>query len=245
MIEVQHVRKRFGENAVLRDVSFQIEAGEIFALVGRSGSGKSVLLKHLVGLLRPDGGRVSVCGRDLTRLSRAELQGVRRRFGMLFQSGALFDSMTAFENIVFPLRLLDDEPDDEEMRRRAGECLALVEMEGAAHQLPAELSGGQKKRVALARALARSPQVLFCDEPNSGLDPETSEEVDDLIQRLARRLDMTAVIVTHDMHSVLTVADRVGFLHEGRMQFVGTVEAMRACPDPELCRFMEAGAYQV
>ena len=244
MIEVEDVHKSFGETRVLEGVDFSAENCNIFAILGHSGSGKSVLLRHLVGLLQPDRGTVRVGETDLADLPAPELRRVRRRFGMLFQGGALFDSMTVFDNVALPMRLLTDEPDDEIADRVMTE-LERVEIAGAADQMPASLSGGQVKRAALARAIVRQPKYLFYDEPSSGLDPETSSVIDELIERLSRTLCRMAVIVTHDMHSVLSIADQVGFLHKGEMRFVGTVEELRACDDPVLCEFVEANAYQL
>ncbi|MEF8794912.1 MAG: ATP-binding cassette domain-containing protein [Salinivenus sp.] len=244
MIEVDNLHKSFGDTAVLEGVGFTAENCNIFAIVGHSGSGKSVLLRHLVGLLSPDQGRVRVGDADLAALPDHQLQQVRRRFGMLFQGGALFDSMTVFDNVALPLRLLTDQS-DEEIAERVMTELDRVEIAGTADQMPSSLSGGQVKRAALARAIIREPKYLFYDEPSSGLDPETSSVIDELIDRLSRTLCRMAVIVTHDMHSVLSIADQVGFLHEGTMRFVGTVEDLRACDDPVLCEFVEANAYQV
>ena len=244
MIEVENLHKSFGDTDVLEGVGFTAENCNIFAIVGHSGSGKSVLLRHLVGLLSPDQGRVRVGDADLAALPDHQLQQVRRRFGMLFQGGALFDSMTVFDNVALPLRLLTDQT-DEEIAERVMTELNRVEIAGTADQMPSSLSGGQVKRAALARAIIREPKYLFYDEPSSGLDPETSSVIDELIDRLSRTLCRMAVIVTHDMHSVLSIADQVGFLHEGTMRFVGTVEELRACDDPVLCEFVEANAYQV
>jgi len=244
MIEVEDLHKSFGDTRVLEGVEFTAEDCNIFAIVGHSGSGKSVLLQHLVGLMQPDRGTVRVGDTDLARLPASELEQVRRRFGMLFQGGALFDSMTVFDNVALPLRLLTEQPDDEIAEQVMTE-LGRVEMTGAADQMPASLSGGQIKRVALARAIVRQPKYLFYDEPSSGLDPETSSVIDALIAQLSRDLCRMAVMVTHDMHSVLSIADQVGFLHEGKMRFVGTVEELRTCDDPVLCQFVEANAYQL
>jgi phospholipid/cholesterol/gamma-HCH transport system ATP-binding protein len=244
MIEVENVHKGFGETSVLEGVTFEIDDCNLFAIVGHSGSGKSVLLRHLVGLLQPDRGRVRVGGTDLAGLSDDELEEVRKRFGMLFQGGALFDSMTVYDNVALPLRMHTDQP-EAEIEDRVMTELGRVELEDAVDQMPASLSGGQVKRVALARAIVRQPQYLFYDEPSSGLDPETSSIIDNLIERLSETLCRMGIMVTHDMHSVLSIADQVGFLHEGQMRFVGTVEELRACSDPVLCDFVEANAYQV
>jgi phospholipid/cholesterol/gamma-HCH transport system ATP-binding protein len=244
MIEVENLHKAFGETSVLEGVDLKVDDGNLLAIVGHSGSGKSVLLRHLVGLLQPDRGRVCVEGVDLGRLSDDELQAVRRRFGMLFQGGALFDSMTVYDNVALPLRLLTDQTEAEIEERVLAE-LDRVELRAAADQVPASLSGGQVKRVALARAIVREPRYLFYDEPSSGLDPETAGVIDTLIERLSRTRCRMGIMVTHNMHSVLSVADQVGFLYDGTMRFVGTVEELRRCEDPVLCEFMEANAYQV
>ncbi|MCS3698313.1 ABC transporter ATP-binding protein [Salinibacter ruber] len=244
MIEVENVHKSFEDTEVLTGVDLEIEDCNLFAIIGHSGSGKSVLLRHLVGLLRPDRGVVRVGNANLAGLSDEELEAVRRRFGMLFQGGALFDSMTVFENVALPLRLLDDRS-DAAIEERVMTELERVEIAGAADQMPASLSGGQVKRASLARAIVREPKYLFYDEPSSGLDPRTSSVIDDLIQKLSQTLCRMGVMVTHDMHSVLSVADKVGFLHEGTMRFVGSVEELRRCDDPVLCDFLEANAYQL
>lgn len=244
MIEVENVHKGFDGTPVLEGVDFAIDECNLFAIVGHSGSGKSVLLRHLVGLLQPDRGRVHVGDTNLATLSDDELEAVRTRFGMLFQGGALFDSMTVYDNVALPLRLHTDQPESE-IEGRVMEELGRVELQAAADQMPASLSGGQVKRVALARAIVRKPQYLFYDEPSSGLDPETSSVIDALIEQLSETLCRMGVMVTHDMHSVLSIADQVGFLHEGQMRFVGTVEELRACNDPVLCDFLEANAYQL
>jgi len=244
MIEVENVHKSFGDTAVLNGVDLRVDDCNLLALVGHSGSGKSVLLQHLVGLLQPDHGSVRVGDTNLDHLSDAELQRVRRQFGMLFQGGALFDSMTVYDNVALPLRLLTDQSETA-IEDRVMEELARVELQDAADQMPDSLSGGQVKRVALARAIVKKPQYLFYDEPSSGLDPETSNVIDALIKDLSDSLCRMAVMVTHDMHSVLHIADQVGFLHEGKMRFVGSVEELRRCDDPVLCEFVEANAYQV
>ncbi|MFN3596030.1 MAG: ABC transporter ATP-binding protein [Rubricoccaceae bacterium] len=244
MIEVQNLSKSFDGKPVLRDISLEIREGETYCVIGRSGSGKSVLLKHLVGLLRPETGRVVIDGAPLDALSYAELRQVRRKFGVLFQGGALFDSMTALDNVRFPLTTFTDLT-PAETRRRAEDCLALVELPGVGPRLPNELSGGQQKRVALARAIAIEPRYLLYDEPTSGLDPETSNTIDELIARIGRELGSTSVVITHDMHSVLSIADRVGFIHEGRLHWSGTVDDLHAATDPVLSAFVRANEYQI
>ena len=244
MIEVHHLSKSFDGVSVLQDVSLTIEEGETFAVIGRSGSGKSVLLKHLIGLLTPDTGEIIVDGETLAELPYSGLRRVRRKFGVLFQGGALFDSMTAMENVEFPLRTFTDEPEPA-LVQRARECLDMVELPDAADKKPNELSGGQQKRVALARAIALEPKYILYDEPTSGLDPETSNTIDELILRLGRTIGATSIVITHDMHSVLTIADRVGFIHEGRLHWTGTVPELHTCTDPDLCAFVRANEYQI
>jgi phospholipid/cholesterol/gamma-HCH transport system ATP-binding protein len=244
MITVENLHKSFGDAHILRGVSFSLERGNTFAIVGHSGSGKSVLLRHLIGLHQPDSGRVWIDGTDITQLTDPELRSVRQRFGMLFQDGALFDSMTVFDNVAFPLRMISGTPETE-VETKVTESLGRVGLSDQAEQLPAELSGGQRKRVGLARAIIRRPDYLLYDEPSSGLDPETSNTIDELITEVSTTLCRQAVMVTHNMHSVLTIADQVGFLHEGRMRFVGTVEELKKCEDPVLCEFIEANAYQL
>ncbi|MEO0560182.1 MAG: ABC transporter ATP-binding protein [Bacteroidota bacterium] len=244
MIQVHNLSKGFNGKPVLRDVSLGIPEGEVTCIIGRSGSGKSVLMRHLVGLLTPDEGRVIVDGAPLDELTYSELRQVRRKFGVLFQGGALFDSMSAQENVEFPLRTFT-ELSKEAIRQRARECLALVELPDVGAKKPAELSGGQQKRVALARAIAMEPQYILYDEPTSGLDPETSNTIDELIHRLGSDLGTTSVVVTHDMHSVLSIADRIAFIHEGTMPWVGTVDDLHTATDPTLLAFVRANEYQI
>ena len=245
MIVLEDVYKAFGATRVLEGLSCEIEHGETFSLIGRSGSGKSVLLKHIVGLIRPDAGRVLVDDADLAHLSASELRDVRRRFGMLFQGGALFDSMSVYHNLAFPLRMLED-LDPREEAARVYECLDLVELGSeVAEKQPSDLSGGQAKRVALARAIVRRPDYLFYDEPHSGLDPETATAIDDLIGRLADELGATSIVVTHHVDSVLRVSDRIGFLEDGVFRFLGTPDEARASDDESLCGFLKANAYTV
>lgn len=244
MIRVENLHKAFAGRPVLKGVSMEIPDGDVFCVIGRSGSGKSVLLKHLVGLLQPDAGRVIVDDAPLDDLTYPELRQLRRRFGVLFQGGALFDSETALENVAFPLRTFT-ELSKAAILERARECLALVELPDAGDKKPAELSGGQQKRVALARAIATEPDYILYDEPTSGLDPETSNTIDELIGRLGRTLGTTSVVITHDMHSVLSIADRIAFIHEGRVQWAGTLPELHAANDPILARFVRANEYSI
>lgn len=244
MIQIEHLSKSLGGRPVLRDVSFTVPEGQVTCIIGRSGSGKSVLLRHFVRLLTPDAGRVVVDGAPLDELTYAELRQVRRKFGVLFQGGALFDSMSALENVEFPLTTFTD-LSAAEIRARAEECLALVELPDAATKLPGDLSGGQQKRVALARAIAIEPRYILYDEPTSGLDPETSNTIDALILRLGKELGTTSVVVTHDMHSVLSVADHVAFVHQGTVPWTGTVADLHRATDPTLLSFVKANEYQI
>jgi len=244
MIQVDNISKSFGTLSVLNDISLEIRDGETLAVIGRSGSGKSVLMKHLVGLHDPDSGHVFVDGEDLCCVSYEKLRTLRKQFGVLFQGGALFDSKTSFENIAFPLRYFSSKTPDE-VKARVQECLDLVRLSGVGSKSPSELSGGMRKRVALARAIALEPQYILYDEPTSGLDPETSNTIDELIAHLSDELNVTSVVVTHDMHSVLSTADRVAFLYDTELHWVGPVEALHESPDPVLDDFVRANEYQV
>lgn len=244
MIEVHHLSKHFGSLEVLSDVSLDIQEGETFAIIGRSGSGKTVLMKHFVGLLKPDEGKVLVDDTDVCEVPYETLQQIRRRFGVLFQGGALFDSMTTFGNIAFPLRHFTT-MGEADIQHRVQECLDLVRLSDVGHKDPSELSGGMRKRVALARAIAMEPEYILYDEPTSGLDPETSNTINDLISHLSETLNVTSVVVTHDMHSVLSIADRVAFLHDTRLEWLGPVSDIHDCANPHLNSFVKANEYQV
>ena len=242
MIRVENISKSFNGRAVLRTVSLDIHEGETLAIIGRSGSGKSVLMKHTIGLLQPDTGRVLVDGIDIGRISYKELRSVRRQFGVLFQGGALFDSMDAFDNVAFPLRTFTDST-EREVRDRVLRCLDLVNLSGVGKKKPSELSGGMIKRVALARAIALEPRYILYDEPTSGLDPHTSTTINNLIKGLADKLDVTSIVVTHDMRSVLSIADRVAFIHETRMHWVGAMDSLHSSEDKTLRAFVKANEY--
>lgn len=244
MIRIQNLHKSFGDLTVLKDVSLDIQEGETLAIIGRSGSGKSVLMKHMVGLLEPDVGNVFVDDVDLCNVPYEDLRSIRTRFGVLFQGGALFDSMTSFENVGFPLRFFTD-MSPEAIRARVQECLDLVQLSDVGPKKPSELSGGMQKRVALARAIALEPKYILYDEPTSGLDPETSNTIDALINRLAEELNVTSVVVTHDMHSVFSIADRAAFLHNAHMHWVGPVKDIHQSPDAVLDSFVKANEYHV
>ncbi|MEX0601004.1 MAG: ATP-binding cassette domain-containing protein, partial [Rhodothermales bacterium] len=215
MIKLEHIDKSFDGTVVLDDVCLDIREGETLAVIGRSGSGKSVLMKHAIGLLKPDAGRVLVDGVDINRVSYKELRHVRRKFGVLFQGGALFDSMSAFDNVAFPLHTFTDHS-EARVRDLVNECLDVVHLPKVGDKMPSELSGGMQKRVALARAIALKPKYIIYDEPTSGLDPETSNLIDELINSMNDRLNSTSIVITHDMHSVLSIADRVAFIHGAR-----------------------------
>jgi len=244
MITVEGLNKSFADKHVLRDVTLTIEEGETHAVIGRSGSGKSVLLKHIVGLLTPDSGRVVIDDVVVGDLSDRDLRQLRRRFGVLFQGGALFDSMSAIDNVAFPLRKFSD-LSKEDILQRAHDCLEMVQLPDAAPKRPSELSGGQQKRVALARAIALEPKYILYDEPTSGLDPQTSNTIDLLISDLAARLGVTSIVISHDMHSVLRVADRASFLFQGEMRWTGTIDEMHESDDDELLDFVKANEYVI
>lgn len=220
LFRVRGLGKSYGENVVLDGVDFDIRAGECLAIMGRSGSGKSVLLRQLNGLEEPDAGSVDFTGTDLSALSEYDLYPFRRRIAMLFQGGALFDSMDVFENIAFPLREHTD-LSNEEITAKVAEKLAMVRLSGIEEKVPADLSGGMKKRVALARSLALDPEVVLFDEPTTGLDPVTSATIARLIRTIQQGVGVTAVMVTHDIPLARTAADRVAFLHQGRFRFIG------------------------
>ena len=237
MIEVRQLRKRFGDQQVLDGVDLTIERGESLVIIGRSGGGKSVLLKHIVGLTHPDSGQVLVEGQDIAQLDERELLGVRRKFGMLFQSAALFDSLTVEENIAFVLAR-ERKHTPEEIARRVAEALEMVDLPGTQKKKPAELSGGMRKRVGLARAIIYRPEVVFYDEPTTGLDPVVADSIDKLILRVCNRLRVTSIVVTHDMRSMQTVGRRVAMLHEGRIYATGTPQEMMSSADPVVSRFV-------
>ena len=230
LFEVRHLTRRYGPLTVLEDLSFDIHAGECLVILGRSGSGKSVTLRQLNGLEQPDAGQVFFAGQDITQLSEAQLLPVRRRVAMLFQSGALFDSMNVFENIAFPLREHTD-LDEAALRAKVAEKLELVHLPGIEEKPPSSLSGGMRKRVALARSLALDPEAVLFDEPTTGLDPMTSASIASLIES-TRRMGVTCVVVTHDMPLARRVADRLGFLHQGKFRFLGTWAEAERFPDP-------------
>lgn len=241
---MENITKSFDEVIVLNDVSLEIEESETLAIIGRSGSGKSVLMKHIIGLLKPEVGRVLVDDVNINTVSYRELRQVRRKFGVLFQGGALFDSMTAFENVAFPLRTFTSESENS-IRQQVKACLDMVNLSQIGDKTPAELSGGMQKRVALARAIALQPKYIIYDEPTSGLDPETSNRIDELINSLTEHLNVTSIVITHDMHSVLSIADRVAFIYDGRIHWGGTIDELHESDDEVLLEFVRANEYKI
>ncbi|PYO70470.1 MAG: ABC transporter ATP-binding protein [Gemmatimonadetes bacterium] len=237
MIELQDVHKAFGPKQVLTGFTLTVRDGETLVLIGYSGTGKSVVLKHIVGLLHPDAGEVIVDGRMVPELDRAELNAVRRDIGYVFQFAALFDSMTVAENVALGLRNRD--LPEAEIVERVQEALALVDLTGTDERAPAELSGGMRKRVGLARAIALRPRYMLYDEPTTGLDPVTAAVIDRLVVRTREHLGVTGLVVTHDMRSAYTVGDRIAMLYEGRVRQVGTVEEIRETDDPVVRQFIE------
>ena len=238
MIEVRDLKKSFGSNLILEGVGFRIEKGESVVIIGRSGGGKSVLLKHLIGLLKPDAGQVLVDDEDIVPMNERELLHVRRKFGMLFQSAALFDSMTVAENVAFAFRG-DRSMPEQEIARKVAEVLEMVDLPGTEDKKPAELSGGMKKRVGLARAIIYQPAIVLYDEPTTGLDPIVSDSIDQLILRVRDRLDVTTVVVTHDMRSARRLGQRIMMLHERRIYATGTPDQIFQSEDPVVRRFVE------
>jgi phospholipid/cholesterol/gamma-HCH transport system ATP-binding protein len=241
MIEAQALRKSFGTTAVLEGVSLRIEKGQSVVILGRSGSGKSVLLKLLIGLLRPDAGEVRVAGEAIGGLDERELIRVRRRFGMLFQGAALFDSLTVAENVAFAFRH-DRTLRAPEIAAKVAEVLALVDLPGIQSKKPSELSGGMRKRVGLARAIIYRPEIVLYDEPTTGLDPVVSDSIDQLILRVRDQLKVTTVVVTHDLRSARRLAQRILFLHERRIYASGTPEEMFHSADPVVAGFINGVA---
>lgn len=241
-VRLRDLRKSFGGKVVLDGIDLEIRRGESLVLLGGSGTGKSVLLKHLIGLITPDSGLVEVDGIDLATLSGRELTDFRRRFGMAFQEGALFDSMSVYENVAFPLRRAR-KLDREALGARVAECLELVRLHGQDSKMPSELSGGMRRRVGLARAIALKPEILLLDEPTTGLDPIMTAVIDELIlEMMERSTTMTTVTITHDLTSAFRLGDRVGMLHAGRLIQVADVEQFQQLEDPRVRQFLEGRA---
>ncbi len=239
MIEVKNLYKSFDEREVLKDINILFEAGKTNLIIGRSGSGKTVLLKNLVGLMRPSSGQILYDGRDLTKMSLSEMKDLRQEMGMIFQGSALFDSMTVFENVNFPLMMFSSMTRIEQ-EKRTKFCLERVNLGDAGHLYPSEISGGMMKRSAIARAIALNPKYLFCDEPNSGLDPQTSLVIDDLIHDITKEYDITTVINTHDMNSVMGIGERINFIKEGELEWQGSSKDVMSSTNEDFNDFVFA-----
>jgi len=243
IIKVDNLVQTIGGQEILRGFSLKVYEGETLVLLGRSGGGKSVFLRHLIGLMQPVSGTVTVDDRNISSLKERELADVRRSMGMLFQNGALFDSMTVADNVAFPLRERG-ETDEGLITGKVSEALQMVDLHGHQTKMPVNLSGGMRKRVALARALINQPRCMLYDEPTAGLDPIVADSIDVLIRRLQRRLGVTSIVVTHDMKSAFAIADHVALLHEGRCYFYGTCDQLRASTDPVIRDFVEGRSHE-
>jgi phospholipid/cholesterol/gamma-HCH transport system ATP-binding protein len=239
MIELRNISKSFGDQNVLNNISATFQQGKVNFVIGRSGSGKSVMTKCTVGLLEPDEGHVLYDGRNFTSMSLKERKEIRKEIGMLFQGSALFDSMTVAENVMFPLKMFS-QMSESEMRERVEYCLHRVELDGSDEKLPSELSGGMQKRVGIARAIAMNPRYLFCDEPNSGLDPQTAIVIDNLIVDITKEYNMTTVVISHDMNSVIEASDTIHFLHMGEVAWAGDNSEMMVASSDTLNDFVYA-----
>lgn len=240
-LQMRGIRKSFGKNEVLRGINLDIRRGEIVVMLGGSGCGKSVLMKHMVGLMLPDEGTVTLEGRVISNLSERELSWARRKVSMMFQNGALFDSLTVAENVSFPMREAGVK-DQQELDRRVKEALKLVKLPGQEEKMPSDLSGGMRKRVALARAVVEKPCCVLYDEPHAGLDPVTGDSIDHLIRELAEDHGITNVVVTHEIRSMFRIADRVIFMKEGLVYWEGSPEELKETRDPTLKNFIEGRA---
>ena len=241
MIEVSQIKKSFGDQVVLNSVSFSVKEGESVAIIGRSGTGKSVLIKHLVGLLSPDEGSVSVDGKDLVGMTERQLLSVRQKFGMLFQSAALFDSMSVHDNIAFPLRR-SGVTEVAEIDRRVEEVLGLVELPGVGGKMPSELSGGMQKRVGLARAIVHRPQIILYDEPTTGLDPVVADSIDQLMMRVRDHYKVTSIVITHDMRCARRMGQRIIYLRDGQVYLDALADEVFNSNDPQVARFIRGEA---
>lgn len=242
MIEVKNIRKSFGDKVVIDDVSASMKEGKTNLIIGTSGSGKTVLMKVMVGLLEPDSGQVLYEGKDITKMEESELKEVRKQIGMLFQGSALFDSKTVEQNVMFPLDMFTNMT-RREKRRRADEVLDRVNLEEAHKKYPAEISGGMKKRVALARAIVLNPKYLFCDEPNSGLDPQTSLLIDKLVKEITVEYNITTIINTHDMNTVMESGDHIVYMYQGKKQWEGSNKDIIFSDDKMLNEFIFASEF--
>lgn len=242
MIEVKGINKSFGENHVLHDITTTFHKGQVNLIIGQSGQGKSVLTKCIVGLHQPDQGQIIYGGQDFTTMDRYEKVTIRKQIGMLFQGSALFDSMTVEENIMFPLTMFTNMTKKEKLDR-VNFCLDRVNLEGRNALFPSECSGGMQKRIAIARAISMKPNYLFCDEPNSGLDPKTAIVIDNLIKEITYEYDITTVVITHDMNSVIEIGDNVLFIHDGRNWWEGDRKSIITTENPEILDFVYASDF--
>lgn len=242
MIEVEHLSKSFGDNHVLKDINFTFEPNRVNLIIGQSGSGKSVMTKCMVGLHEPDEGEVRFNGRAMAKLSQSEKTEVRKEIGMLFQASALFDSLTVEENVMFPLQMFTTMAKSE-MLDRVNFCLKRVNLENVNHLYPSETSGGMQKRIGIARAIAMNPRYLFCDEPNSGLDPKTAIVIDNLIHEITHEFGMTSVVITHDMNSVMEIGENIIFLYNGELWWKGSKEEILRTENPEINDFVYASSF--
>ena len=241
MIAGAHIANTFGTQTVLRDISFSVGDGESVAIIGRSGTGKSVLIKHLVGLLHPDAGEVRIDGENLVGLRERELLTVRQKFGMLFQGAALFDSMNVHENVAFPLRR-SGVTDEAEIDQRVEDVLNLVELPGVGAKMPSELSGGMQKRVGLARAIVHHPRIILYDEPTTGLDPVVSDSIDQLMMRVRDQYHVTSIVITHDMRCARRIGQRVIYLKDGQVYLDAPADEVFNSDDPAVSRFIRGEA---
>lgn len=239
MIEIKNVSKYFGERQVLKRINTQFEHGKVNLIIGRSGSGKTVMMKCLIGLLTPEEGEILYNDRNFNQFTAKEKQEIRTEMGMVFQGAALFDSMTIEENVMFPLTMLTNQSYDEKIER-VNFCLQHVDLAGSNHLYPAELSGGMKKRAAIARAIACKPRYLFCDEPNSGLDPKTSLLIDELIIDITHEFDITTVVNTHDINSVITIGETISFIYQGNLEWRGNKDNVLTSDNEKLNDFIFA-----
>lgn len=242
MIEIKNIKKTFGERIILEDISAVMEAGKCNLIIGTSGSGKTVLTKCMVGLFRPEVGEILYNGTDMLQMNNDERKQLRQQIGMLFQGTALFDSMTVEQNVLFPLDMFTDWTQAEK-KKRANEVLERVNLVDAHKRFPSEISGGMKKRVGIARAIVLNPKYLFCDEPNSGLDPQTSMVIDKLIQEITAEFNITTIVVTHDMNSVMEIGDHIVYLHQGKKQWEGTNKDIIFSKDELLNKFIFASEF--
>ena len=239
MITVENINKHFAENQVLKDVSFTFDPGKTNLIIGESGSGKTTLLKVMIGLHESDSGVVNYNERNFTEMNFKQKKNLRKEIGMLFQGGALFDYMSVEENIIFPLNMFTEKSEEEKLER-VNFCLNRVNLENTNHLLPSELSGGMKKRVAIARAIALNPRYLLCDEPNSGLDPKTAILIDNLIKEITVEYNITTIVNSHDMNSVMEIGDKIAFIHQGKIWWKGNKEELMASENKELNDFVFA-----